>query len=206
MKTTILFIRHGQTDWNVARRWQGHEDRPLNEAGLAQAQALARRLASWPIRAIYSSDLRRATATADVLGQALGLQPIYDPAWRERHVGDFQGLTDEEVRNHFAHIIEREHGIMNPPNGEQYHLVRMRVAAAFQRLVERHENEMVAVVSHGGTLNAVISHILGIPENRYGRISLRGNTGLSIVEVSHLGPRLVLLNDTSHLEGMTHYP
>jgi broad specificity phosphatase PhoE len=199
MTTTILLIRHGQTDWNVARRWQGHEDRPLNPVGVAQAQALARRLAGWPIQAVYSSDLRRAAVTAETLGQALGLQPIYDPAWRERHVGDFQGLTDEEVRARFAHILAREDGIMNPPNGEQYRAVRARVAAAFNALLERHENEMAAVISHGGTLNALISHALGFPTDRYAPISLRGNTGLSVIEVGPWGPRLTLLNDTSHL-------
>jgi broad specificity phosphatase PhoE len=201
MTTTILLIRHGQTDWNVARRWQGHWDEPLNRLGLAQAHALARRLATWPIRAIYSSDLARAAQTADILGRALDLEPIYDAAWRERHVGDFQGLTSEEAQAQFPHIwAEMARGIVNPPNGEHVLELHTRVTAAFERLVTGHEGQVIAVISHGGALGSVISHVLGIPPGKYGRFSLRGNTGLSIVEAGSHGPRLVLLNDTCHLD------
>ena len=91
MNTTIILIRHGLTDWNEEGRWQGNEDIPLNTTGIAQAQALGRRLASWPIESLYSSDLRRAAQTAAILGEAVDLQPIHDPSWRERDVGAFQG-------------------------------------------------------------------------------------------------------------------
>lgn len=202
MTTTILLIRHGQTDWNAQKRWQGHTDIPLNETGQAQAQALARRLAHWPIQTVYSSDLQRAAMTAVPLATTLNQQPILDTLWRERDVGDFGGLTGQEAREKYPEVWEEEKsGLLTPPNGEDWRALRRRAVTAFERVASRHEGEMVAVVSHGGTLANVIAHVLEIPVERYGRFRLSGNTGLSIVEITpERGPQLALLNDTSHLE------
>ena len=202
MTTTILLIRHGQTDWNAQGRWQGHNDIPLNETGQAQAQALARRLASWPIQAVYASDLKRAAMTAVSVATALNQQPILDSLWRERDVGDFGGLTSQEVRDRFPDIwATMKNGLLAPPNGEGWQALRARAVAAFKQVAARHEGAMVAVVSHGGTLANVIAHVLQIPVDQYGRFRLSGNTGLSIVEfLEGRGPHLTLLNDTSHLQ------
>lgn len=202
MTTTILLIRHGQTDWNAQSRWQGHLDIPLNETGQAQTQALARRLASWPIQAVYSSDLQRAAMTAVPLAAALNQQPTFDPLWRERDVGDFGGLTSQEAKERYPDIwATMKNGLLTPPNGEDWQSLRARAAAAFEQVAARHEGEMVAVVSHGGTLVNVIAHVLEMPVDRYGRFRLSGNTGLSIVEITEeRGPYLTLLNGTSHLE------
>ena len=199
--TTILLIRHGQTDWNSAGRWQGHVDIPLNPTGRAQAEALARRLASWPIRAIYSSDLQRAAVTAQTIATAHHLSVNITPTWRERSGGLFEGLTGDEIAARYPeHWGEMRRGLLNPPGGESQAMLRERVVMAFDQLAAQHPNEMVAVVSHGGSLHALISHLLGLPVQEEGRFSLRGNTGLSIVELNDHGPRLLLLNDTSHLE------
>jgi broad specificity phosphatase PhoE len=202
MTTTILLIRHGQTDWNAQSRWQGHTDIPLNKTGQSQAQALARRLASWPIQAVYSSDLKRAAMTAVPLATSLNLQPILDPLWRERDVGDFGGLTSQEAKKRYPEVwTTMKNGLLSPPNGEDWRALRARAATAFERVAARHEGEMIAVVSHGGTLANVIAHVLGIPVDQYGRFRLSGNTGLSIVEILEgRSPHLTLLNDTSHLE------
>lgn len=203
MNTTILLIRHGQTEWNANGRWQGHADIPLNGTGIAQAEALARRLARWPIQALYSSDLKRAAKTAEILSASLNLAPIIDPLWRERHVGAFEGLTGLEAREKFPDVwldIDRS-GVVDPPDGETTQALHERMAYAYEQTVASHPGQMVAVVSHGGTIHALAAHILGIPWHQESRVSFRGNTGLSIVEVNQRGPRLVLLNDTSHLEG-----
>jgi broad specificity phosphatase PhoE len=199
--TTILLIRHAQTDWNLAGRWQGHTDIPLNDTGRAQAQALARRLASWPICAVHSSDLQRAAATAAALATSHGLTPVYTPTWRERAGGIFEGLTGEEINARYPNEWgELRRGLLNPPGGESQAMLRERVITAFDQLVQQHQGKMAAVVSHGGSLHALIAHLLGLPVQEEGRFTLRGNTGLSIVEVNPHGPRIVLLNDTSHLE------
>jgi broad specificity phosphatase PhoE len=201
MNTTIILIRHGLTDWNEEGRWQGHKDIPLNATGIAQAKALGRRLASWPIAALYSSDLLRAAQTAAILGQAVELEPIHDRCWRERDVGAFQGLTWEEIAVAYPNEYqEMRAGIIDPPRGEDSHALHQRAVDAFSGVARRHPQQMVAVVSHGGFLHTTLLHVLGLPIGEYGRLSLRGNTGISIVEINNGHSRLSLLNDTAHLE------
>ncbi|WP_420642557.1 histidine phosphatase family protein [Candidatus Leptofilum sp.] len=198
---TILLTRHGQTDWNKAGRWQGHADIPLNETGQQQANALCQRLQSWPIEAIYTSDLQRCVQTAVPLANALKLKPILTQLWRERDVGDFSGLTGEQAREQYPEIWAKSvRGMVDPPNGEPFVEVRRRALRAFESIVEAHSEGTVLVVTHGGLLHALLGQVMGIDAGLYGRFSMRGNTGLSIVEVNSRGPVVVRLNDTSHLE------
>jgi broad specificity phosphatase PhoE len=201
MTTTFLLIRHGQTDWNAAGRWQGHTDRPLNEIGTAQAQALANRLHHWPIQAIYSSDLQRAAGTAHMIAQPHNITITLDPHWRERYAGRLEGLTREEIQQQLPEVwAVLAQGQAEAPEGESYAALRERVAAAYHHLLSQHTNEMIAIVSHGGTLHNFISYILGFPPQQSVPFSLRGNTGLSIVQADEHRAYLLLLNDTSHLE------
>jgi broad specificity phosphatase PhoE len=199
--TTLLLIRHGQTDHNAAGRWQGHLDVPLNEKGQAQAQALAQRLADWPIEAVYSSDLQRAMQTAVANATPHTLPPTSDPNGRERDVGAFQSLNSQEIQTKFPAVWADmlKTGVLNPPNGEHQTSLRERAERALAQVLSQHEGQMIAIVSHGALLNGLISNVLGIPRERFGRFRLNGNTGLSIVENNSRGPVLTLLNDTSHL-------
>lgn len=201
MTTTLLLIRHGLTDWNMAQRWQGHADIPLNETGRQQAAALASRLAGWPVEAVISSDLQRCAQTAVALAAPHHLQPIFTPHWRERHVGDFEGLTTDEVQTRFPELwANSSRGFVDPPNGEAFPALRQRVLAAYDTVLADFNNRMVAIVSHGGTLHTLIREVIGLNGEVYGRFSLRGNTGLSVIEVTSRGAYLTRLNDTSHLE------
>lgn len=199
---TILFARHGQTDWNKAGRWQGHADIPLNETGQQQAAALRNRLKSWPIDTIYTSDLQRCVQTAVPLATELGLEPIKLTAWRERDVGDFSGLTSEQAREQYPNVwVAATRGMVDPPNGEPFAAVQRRAWRAFEAVVNmQRDGGTVLVVSHGGLLHALLGQVMGIDPGIYGRFSMRGNTGLSVVEVNDRGPVVVRLNDTSHLE------
>jgi broad specificity phosphatase PhoE len=201
MATTILLIRHGQTDYNANGRWQGHLDVPLNETGKTQARALARRLADWPVAALFASDLKRAAMTAVYLAETWGIIPVYDKMWRERDMGVFAGRSNEELRQAYPEIwANMRKGIIDIPGGEVHEALQSRAAAAFASAASAYPGEMVAVVTHGGTLNAVVSSVLGIPPDRYGRLSFRRNTGLTIIELGDRGPRLTMLNDARHLE------
>jgi len=200
--TTILLIRHGETDWNLERRWQGHVDVPLNATGWEQARALANRLNSWPIKALYSSDLQRASQTAAVLGERLSLTPVPSAHWRERYLGLFQGMTIPEIVQ--KHPDAWETGILyNPPQGETWQQVADRTLAHFTVLCDRHLGEMIGVVTHGGVLRVLLATILGLSldDDNLGSFTLRGNTGLSTIEINENRKMWVTrLNDTAHLE------
>lgn len=198
---TILFMRHGQTDWNKAGRWQGHADIPLNETGKMQAEALCKRLKDWPIEKIYTSDLQRCVQTAVPLARSLGFEPTLAPIWRERDVGDFSGFTRDQVREQYPEVwANTVRGRIDPPNGERFTDVLSRAWRAFETVTEAHDEGLIGVMTHGGLLHALLGQVMGIDPTIYGRFSMRGNTGLSVVEVSERGPVVTLLNDTSHLE------
>jgi probable phosphoglycerate mutase len=144
--TTLLLVRHGETDWNAERRWQGHTDVPLNARGREQAHALASDLADEPPHAIYTSDLSRARETAEIVGDALGLPVVADPDLREIDVGSREGLTAEEVGE-------------RPWDGESHEAHGVRVLRAVQRIAERHPGRRVLVVAHGGCLRRVQEHM-----------------------------------------------
>ncbi|MCI0395455.1 MAG: histidine phosphatase family protein [Chloroflexi bacterium] len=201
MTTTLLLIRHGQTDWNAAGRWQGQIDIPLNDTGRGQVQALARRLAGWPVRVIYSSDLLRAAETAAILGRSFGLKPVYKPALRERNSGIFQGMLFEEVQAHYPEQYQQllENGDA-PPGGESAQEVSWRVAPVYEQVASRHRGQAVIMVGHGGALRILLAHIFGRRPAEARQFILRYNGGLTIVELNETGPHLALLDDVSHLE------
>jgi probable phosphoglycerate mutase len=147
--TELLLVRHGETDWNAEGKLQGHTDRPLNDYGRRQAQALAERLAGDSIDAVYASDLSRARETAEILGEKLGLPVLVDPDLREKNWGNWEGLTSDE-RLH----IEFE--------GETSEAHRDRTLNAVQRIVERHPDGRVVVVTHGGSLRRIQAAVSGV--------------------------------------------
>ncbi len=201
MTTRLMLIRHGQTAWNAEHRWQGHADVPLSEAGMAQAHALAGRLRDSSVDALYSSDLKRAAQTAIVLGDAWGLTPHLEPAWRERDVGVFSGLTHSEILERFPHAWEEmRSGRLNPPDGEEAMAFHRRVTAAYEQVLANHADQTVAIVSHGGAIATLVAHVLGLKPGDKRAFTLRGNTGLTIVEAGDDGPLLTSLNDTCHLD------
>jgi broad specificity phosphatase PhoE len=199
----LLLIRHGETDWNRQQVPQGHVDVPLNQEGRTQAHALARRLQDWDIAAIYTSDLSRSAETAAILGEALGLVPIPDAAWREIDLGGWVGLSDAELKVRFGDELAAVARGEDVPRGggETMAAVQARAVEAFEEMRRAHLRQTVALVSHGGTLKALICHLIGLELSRVGRLSTRGNAGLSIIEFDQGRPRLTLLNDTSHIDG-----
>jgi broad specificity phosphatase PhoE len=147
--TTLLLVRHGETDWNASGRLQGHTDRPLNDFGRRQATELADRLAESGVAAVYTSDLARAKETAEIVGERLKLTVVIDPDLRERHWGSWEGLTPSE-----------RDGI--PFEGETPEDHRERTLAAVSRIAERHPAERVLVVTHGGSMRRIQAAVLGV--------------------------------------------
>ena len=149
--TRILLVRHGETDWNLDRRLQGHADRSLNETGREQARGLVAELADEPLDAVYSSDLSRAAETARIVADARGLDVTVLPSLRERHFGTWEGLTDEEIHERFPEAAD---GVLG--DGESRDELDRRILGALERIAEEHPNDTVLVVSHGGPLRAVL--------------------------------------------------
>jgi broad specificity phosphatase PhoE len=149
--TTLLLVRHGETDWNAEGRLQGHTDRPLNAHGRAQAKDLAERLSGEGADAIYASDLSRAKETAEIVGARLGLTVVIDADLREKNWGNWEGLTgDERIHVEFEGESTKDH--------------RDRVLRAVERIARRHPGQRVVVVTHGGSLRRIQAAVNGVAD------------------------------------------
>jgi phosphoserine phosphatase len=181
--TIILLARHGQSDWNATRRWQGHADRPLTEKGRAQATALAERLAHIELDAVYSSDLRRAADTARVVAEAQGVELVQRPELREVDVGAWSGLTREEAEERFPDGFARwREGFPGWDDGEDYDEMAQRVTKAVVEIAHAHEGGRALVVSHGGPIRALHAAALGLDVHEYRRLRpVEPNARLSAV-------------------------
>jgi broad specificity phosphatase PhoE len=156
VSTTIVLVRHGETDWNLERRFQGHADTPLNEAGRIQAAELADALGSERISAVYSSPLRRAHETAAIVAARLGLDVRALEALREIHVGDWEGLTIDEAKDRYpgSTTVDWHSGW---PGGETYDQLAARVLPALAALAREHVDERILVVTHAGPVRAALA-------------------------------------------------
>jgi len=148
--TTLLLVRHGETDWNADGRLQGHTDRPLSDYGRRQARRLAEELEGEEIEAIYASDLARACETAEIVGGRLGLPVELDPDLREKDWGTWEGLTSVE-RDRVEFV------------GESTEAHQERMLRALERIAERHPGDgRVLVVTHGGSMRRVQTAAMGM--------------------------------------------
>jgi broad specificity phosphatase PhoE len=147
--TTLLLVRHGETDWNAAGLLQGHTDRPLSDFGRRQARQLAEELEGEPFDAVYASDLARARETAEIAGERLGLPVVLDADLREKDWGSWEGLTAVE-RDRVEFV------------GESTEAHRERILRALTRIAERHPGGRVLVVTHGGSMRRVQTAALGM--------------------------------------------
>lgn len=202
MSCRVFLIRHGETMWNSQMKFQGHVDIPLSERGIEQAGALAGRLAGQKISAVYSSDLGRAFETARRIADPHGLGVISRPALREMHFGDWEGLTFKEIRERYGDLIKQWWANplgMNVPGGEGLSGIASRVVPALREIVEKHMDEQVAVVCHGGPIRCLVSTVLSMDLNKYWKIR-QDNASLNILDFSDWDSGIVsLLNDRSHL-------
>jgi len=153
--TTILLARHGETDWNREGRFQGWADPPLNATGRAQAVDLSVQLMAEELAAVYSSPLRRAYETAEVVAASRGLEPVTVDALREVDVGSWSGLSRAEIEQRFPEQYARwlDYG-QGWEDGETYEQMVDRVVEALQKLAEARDGERILAVTHGGPMRA----------------------------------------------------
>jgi alpha-ribazole phosphatase len=197
----LVLVRHGETEWNVERRYQGHRDSPLTERGHWQTRQVATRLARTPIAAVYASDLPRTMTTAAPIAAAHGQSVTSAPAMREANFGAYEGCTFAELVEQHGEIVQRwwhDPLTLAPPGGETLVDVQTRVAGFLGQLAARHAGETVIIVGHGGSVRAAVIDVLQMDARRF-RSLRTDNGGLTVIECAVDHATLVLFNDITHL-------
>jgi 2,3-bisphosphoglycerate-dependent phosphoglycerate mutase len=206
MTTQVLFIRHGETDWNRIKRIQGHVDIPLADSGLAQAEQLAQRLVAEAregkrLDAVYSSDLQRAQQTAKPFAQALGMPLQLREGLRERWYGAFQGHDNDEIKAKFPGeyaVWQTRDESFVPPGGESQRAFYERVLDAVRPMVAMHPNGRIACIAHGGVLDCVYRMAVGLPLEAPRDWPLL-NSSINVVDFTNGAAKVVAWGDVAHL-------
>jgi broad specificity phosphatase PhoE len=185
--TTIFLARHGESDWNVAKRFQGHSDRPLTERGREQAHALADLVGAEKIDAVYTSPLSRARETAEIVAARAGLEAVALPELREVDTGSWSGLSRADVETRFPEGFARwRSGGSGWEDGESYEEMAERVIGALRKIAEDHPDGRVLVISHGGPIRAIHAAAEGLAIKDYRRLKpVEPNARLSAVAVEN---------------------
>ena len=180
---------------------QGHADAPLDDIGREQAHALAARLQDEVFEAIYSSPLARARETAEILAAARRQPILFDQRLVERDLGQWTGLTGDEVNERFPDYLGHDWRREGPPGGESQAALIARVDAALGEIIAAYRESAVAVVGHGGALSAYIAHTLGAPVEKWVAFSFP-NTGVARLDVRRDRLRVLSVGDDRHLDAI----
>ena len=193
----LTIIRHGQTPWNLAGRAQGHTDIELDDIGIQQAAQLAARFADCRLDHVVTSDLKRASRTAEELARAVQSPMTLEPSLRERSFGEWEGQDYSVVRANLTNLGGANWHEAKPPGGESLLDVWVRLDFAVERIQALSGH--IAVVSHGGTCGLLLAKLLGAPIQS-GRSFRFGNTSVTeLVRRSDGGWTLEVYADASHL-------
>ncbi len=197
----LILVRHGQTDWNMEYRAQGQSDVPLNPAGEAQAEAIARALKEEPVEAIYSSPLSRAYQTAQAIGRFHQAKIITDDRLKELDVGKMDGMYYPNLKTNapdFFNIWTTDPASARWPGGETLPELQQRMWDAARSVISGDYSKSVVIASHFFSLLTLLCQILELSLSEFRRLNL---SVASISEVEFAGEKgkLVYLNDTCHL-------
>ena len=201
--TRFIVVRHGETQWNVESRIQGQGDSPLTAPGLAQAEAIARRLSSERFDVLIASDLGRAMRTAAAIATRTGHPVRPDARLRERSFGAGEGMTYEEIDRAWPDAFSRTRETdpdMAVPGGESRRQFHERVRDAFAALAREHEGKRVAVVAHGGVLAALYRMIHDIPVGKPHAVPI-ANASYNAVAFEADAWAIEAWDDVDHLPG-----
>jgi probable phosphoglycerate mutase len=207
-KLTLLAIRHGETELNVAKRYQGHSDSPLTENGRKQVSALGRRMEKIKFDTLISSDLGRTQETAAIIAEHTGHAIKTDARLRERNYGVLEGLTLSEIKAGHSEVLERLDA-NDPdyviPEGESLRQHYQRNLAVFEELQSRISAGRVALVVHGGVLDSLFRYVTRLPLHQP-RCFITPNASLTIIThgIFYSTMRWVIetWGDTAHLDGI----
>jgi len=207
-KLTLLAIRHGETELNVAKRYQGHSDSPLTENGRKQVSSLGRRMEKMKFDTLISSDLGRTQETAAIIAEYTGHSIKTDSRLRERHYGVLEGLTISDIRAGHSEVLERLDA-NDPdyviPEGESHRQHYQRNVAVFEELQSGISDGRVALVVHGGVLDSLFRYVARLPLDQP-RCFITPNASLTIINhgIFYGTLRWVIETwcDSAHLDGI----
>ncbi|MCR3758276.1 histidine phosphatase family protein [Clostridium felsineum] len=201
MKTTVLLVRHGETEWNVQGRFQGCHDINLTNNGIRQAEKVSKRLEG-KFDCVYASPLKRAFDTASLIAETKGIKPVVEEDLREINFGLWEGLTMKDIELEFPKEfnIWRNDAEEGPLCGGDLSIKRasLRAKEAVLKIVRENKGKSIVMVAHGGIIKAVLIALFNWDMLMYHRILL-GNTSICKLEFNDDMPRIVTLNDVSHL-------
>jgi phosphoserine phosphatase len=200
--TCIILVRHGQTEWNRVERFRGHADVPLNETGLAQAEATGQRFAEeWLPTAIYSSPLSRAVKTAEAIAKHYNLPVLTHPGLTDIDYGEWQGLTPDQARERWPEAV---HAWYNKPEtacipgGETLASLRQRALRTVNELASHHNGQTIVLVGHTVINRIILLGVLGLGNERFWHIR-QDTCAINVFEAGKNDFILVSMNDTCHL-------
>jgi broad specificity phosphatase PhoE len=197
---SVIFVRHGATDYQDDRVYKAEDDPPLNDSGLGQGKELARWLGGLSVSAIYVSPTARTRQTAEPIVLELGLKPILRPELRERDFGVWEGLTFDEIASRYTegYSAWKQNPISYKPEGGESILdLKRRLQAELDRIISQHLHQTVLVVSHVGPIRVAMTCALGMPVEHYRRINVYFGSA-SRVNYGKRQPNILYMN---HLPG-----
>ncbi|MDY6906612.1 MAG: histidine phosphatase family protein [Chloroflexota bacterium] len=196
----LILARHGETDWNHDRRVLGHTDIELNERGRRQAAGLAEALKGERPDAIFSSPLRRARETAELIARHHTVDVELDSGLMELNAGDMEGFTYPQMVEGYSEFMKswiEDATSMELPGGESLHQVQQRAWQVVERIRQRYADGVVVLVSHNFVILSIICQALDMPLTLFRRLRLSLGS-ISIVNFGRRGNSLLLFNDTCH--------
>jgi broad specificity phosphatase PhoE len=200
----IMLVRHGETQWNLENRIVGHTEIGLDPTGQRQVELLARALGEEKVDAIYSSPLRRAVETANVIAKEHGLDVVTDDALKEVDAGELDGVAIEEVVRRYGNFWEawvKGVDTLRMPGGETMGELQHRAWSVITRVVGDHPDETVILVSHTLTILSILTKALGMPLEDFRRLRL-GLASINTLDFKGSVTSLLGFNDTCHLMEM----
>lgn len=201
MLTKLYLIRHGETEGAEKKRYKGHIDVPLSDNGIMQVKAMSGYVAQnggKAIKAVYTSDLGRAVKSAEIIAEPLGLKPVIVKGLRERSFGRWEGMSFDEIADKYPDEFKAwaDNPLeFSPMEGESTIEIRDRAMQAFNRLIDKHRGEDIAVVAHGGINRVIICELLRIPLENIFRIE-QDFAAMNLIEFYDGYPVAKLINFT----------
>ena len=201
MTNTIYIVRHGQTEWNLLGKTQGHGNSDLTPKGIEQAELLADSMTKYPIDYIYSSDLGRAYQTAEIIGNKLNIDVEKTAALREMNFGTWEGRIIKDIIEEDPELYKmwrNEPHLAKIPQGETLSQIKERTDAFIKEINEKYDGKHIVLVTHSLCARIMLLSFLDSDVKNIYRIN-QANTALNIIELRDYGPVVMKMNDTTHI-------